>query len=155
MLIGRHYQNAYVTRDMARAIDRVRAAGEVRLESTWEGEQPVMTPDGPAVMHNKLAFLWIGDLQVELIEPVSGLPDLYAPGLPEAADGAVRFHHVCMRVPDWDVFKRSVAAQDLPVVMEGEAGPLRFLYLDGRERYGHYLEYTCMPEEMWLATGGR
>lgn len=50
-----------------------------------------------------------------------------------------------------DMFRAAVDRQDLPVVMERDLGPekLRFLYLDGRKMFGHYLEYTCMPDAIW------
>jgi len=28
-------------------------------------------------------------------------------------------------------------------------GGLKFLYLDARKVFGHYIEYTWMPEPMW------
>ena len=34
--------------------------------------------------------------------------------------------------------------------LTGEAeGGLKFLYLDARKVFGHYIEYTWMPEPMW------
>ena len=41
--------------------------------------------------------------------------------------------------------------QDLPVVMERDMGGdnLKFLYLDGRAKFGHYLEYTWMTDAQW------
>ena len=65
--------------------------------------------------------------------------------------GLLHFHHICMRVPEWEPFRAAVAAQDLPVVLEraGEGDLLKFLYLDGREFCGHYLEYVWMSDERW------
>jgi hypothetical protein len=56
-----------------------------------------------------------------------------------------------MRVPDWAEFRASVDKQDLPLVFERDlgAGELKFLYLDGREQFGHYLEYTWMSDAAW------
>lgn len=154
MIEGHHYQNAYVTRDLARAVDAFQARADVRFKAGYEGPMPVTTAaDGPGTMECKLAFLWVGDLQYEFIEPVSGAVDIYRHALPD--DDRLVFHHVAMRVPDWADFRARVAQQSLPVVQHGEAGPLTFLYLDARPQLGHYLEYTCMPDQMWRAQGGR
>jgi hypothetical protein len=63
----------------------------------------------------------------------------------------MRFHHICLRVDDWDAFRKRVAEQELPVAFERASGPgkLSFLYLDARKSFGHYLEYTCMPDAIW------
>ncbi len=51
----------------------------------------------------------------------------------------------------------SVDAQDLPVVLERaiEGDLLKFLYLDGRDFCGHYLEYVWATDERWVQMGGR
>lgn len=153
MILGQHYQNAYVTRDIQKAMADFRSHANVRTESCYEGPVPVRTPEGSVMMHNKIGFMWVEDLQYEFIEPVSGLEHIYAQALPEG-DG-IAFHHVCMRVEDWNGLKRQLEAQSLPVPFEGEAGPLKFLYVDARPWCGHFIEYTWMPDEMWTASGGR
>ncbi len=153
MLIGRHYQNAYVTRDLDAARIKLKARADIRHESSFEGSIAIKTLSGDATMENKLAFLWIGDLQIELIQPIGGLVDFYREFLP--ADDRLAFHHSCMRVDDWEDFRAKVDTQPYPLVFEGSSGPLRFLYLDAREDLGHYLEYTNMPDIMWEGMGGR
>jgi len=153
MLEGRHYQNAYVTRDIGKAIDAFRARADVRKLIEYEGTTAVMTPSGPGTQTNKLAFIWVGDLQYELIQPVSGSVEVYREGLP--ADDAPRFHHICMRIDHWDDFRARVDRQSLPVVLEGGGDSLKFLYLDARAFLGHYLEYTWMIDERWAQLGGR
>ena len=103
---------------------------------------------------SKLAFIWIGDLQYELIEVVDDQTGIY--GNWKDNGGLLHFHHVCMRVPEWEPFRAAVAEQNLPVVLErANAGDeLKFLYLDGREFCGHYLEYTWMSDAMWHRLGG-
>lgn len=152
MLEGYHYQNAYVTRDMERWIDVFQQRAKVDRLLRYEGSTEVMTPTGPAIQTNKLAFIWVGDLQYELIEPVSGDVSLYRDALP--ADGALQFHHICMRVDDWDDFRARVDDQPYPIVIEGGNDKLRFLYLDARPFLGHYLEYTWMTDERWGQLGG-
>jgi hypothetical protein len=153
MLRGRHFQNAYVTRDIEKAAAAFKARGDVAETHVFEVEVEVATPAGRGPIRNKLAFIWIDDLQIELIQPVSGLVDLYTDWLP--ADDGLRFHHICQRVDDWDALKREVAAQPLPIVQEGGHDQLKFLYLDARSTMGHYLEYTWMTPAMWARLGGR
>ena len=153
MIEGRHFQNAYLTRNLRSAIELFEARADIRKLLQFEATTEVMTPSGPGICTNKLAFIWIGDFQYELIEPVSGSVTLYLEQLP--ADDSLRFHHVCMRVDDWSEFRARVDRQPYPVAIEGGNDALRFLYLDAREFLGHYLEYVWMTPERWTQVGGR
>jgi hypothetical protein len=153
MLEGKHYQNAYITRDIeqAAASFRTRAGfGDVRI---FEAEIEVTTPAGRGMAKNKLSFIWVNNLQYELIEPIAGLVDIYRDALPK--DDSLRFHHICMRVDSWPEFRAKVTQQRYPVVLEGGNDMLRFLYLDARDFLGHYLEYTWMTPERWAQIGGQ
>ncbi|HTV96048.1 MAG TPA: VOC family protein [Steroidobacteraceae bacterium] len=153
MLEGRHYQNAYITRDIDRAVESFRNRAGVRDARVFEAAVEVQTPAGRGMAVSKLAFIWIDDLQYELIEPVRGLVDIYRDALP--ADDSLKFHHICMRVGDWHDFRARVEARRSPVVLEGGSEQLRFLYIDARDFLGHYLEYTWMTPERWTQLGGR
>lgn len=154
MLEGHHYQNAYVTRDIEKWVSVFQQRAKVDRILRHEGVTTVMTPNGPASQSSKLAFIWVGDLQYELIQPTGGDVTLYADGLP--ADDGLSFHHVCMRVPDWDDFRARVDRQPYPIAIEraGTGDALRFLYLDARPFLGHYLEYVWMTDETWARMGG-
>jgi len=152
MIEGYHYQNAYVTRNIDKWVDVFSTRAKVDKVLRYEGTTPVMTPAGPSTQTSKLAFIWVGDLQYELIQPVDGAVDIYRNGLP-AGDG-LAFHHICMRVDNWDDFRRRVSEQSFPVVLERGGDALKFLYLDAREFLGHYLEYTWMTDDMWKRMGG-
>jgi hypothetical protein len=117
-----------------------------------EVQQPVDTPNGEFVNHIRLCFIWIGDVQYELIQAITDPLGVYANAPSNGAP--IRFHQVCYRVPDWAGFRARVDKQDLPLVMERDMGgdSLKFLYLDGRSRYGHYLEYTWMTDAAWEQT---
>jgi hypothetical protein len=154
MLQGHHYQIAYVTRDIAKALADFReASGGAEPSVYYEGETSLETPSGNGIAKLKLALIWVGDVQYEFIEPISGLVDVYRDGLP-AGDG-VAFHHIAMRVDDWDGFRAEVDRQPWPVVHEGGHDLFRFLYLDARAVLGHYVEYVWMTPEMWEQVGGR
>ena len=153
MVLDNIFQIAYVTRNIDTAMANFRAQADIRTEVYYEGEVPVKTPAGPAISHVKLAFMWVGDFQYELIQPISGLEHIYNPALPE--DDSLGFHHTCVRVDDWDSFRRDVEKQPYPIAFEGGNGPNYFLYLDARKTVGHYLEYAYLPDEIWKMSGGR
>lgn len=153
IIIGDHFQNAYVTRDLDKAVADFRKLADIRSEYFWDGELTVDTPDGTDSMSVKLALIWVENLQYEFIQPISGMEHIYIQALRD--DDQLAFHHVCMRVDDWDALHRQLAEQPYPIVFEGAAGPSKFLYVDARPYCGHFLEYSMMPPEMWAATGGR
>jgi Glyoxalase/Bleomycin resistance protein/Dioxygenase superfamily len=154
MICGHHYQNAYVCPDIEAAIEAFTRRADISRVTPFEVEQQLRTPRGMKRVATKLAFIWVGSLQYELIEVIADESGIYA----NHADhgGLMHFHHSCMRVPDWQLFRAAVSAQDLDVVLErANAGDaLNFLYLDGRSFCGHYLEYTWMTDAMWLRLGG-
>ncbi len=153
MLEGRHYQNAYITRNMDKALELFRTRFNVEEPRSFEVTVEVETPAGRGMATNRLAFIWIDNLQYELIQPISGLVDVYSDALP--ADDSLKFHHICMRVDNWESFRANVERQRYPVVLEGGSDALRFLYLDARDSLGHYLEYVWMTPERWGQLGGR
>jgi hypothetical protein len=149
MLEGRHYQNAYVCDDLEAGIELFRGRGLAKEPVIIPVDQSVDTPEEPKRQKGRICFIWIGELQYELIEMEIDEVGLYA----NAKDngGPLRFHHICMRVEDWNAFRARVDEQPLPVAMERDLGgdTLKFLYLDSRSVFGHYLEFTWMPEAMW------
>lgn len=155
MITGRHYQNAYVTRNVDKAVAEFRERADVR--SIMEIEVPVQlwTPQGEGVGVQKLAFVWVEDLNFELIQPKDGETlKIYRDALPD--DDRLVFHHVCHVVDDWDELMGKVAEQPYPIVLKGGTpGMLQFCYLDTRPWLGHYLEYVWMRPERWAAMGGR
>lgn len=153
MLLENHYQNAYVTRDIEQALSLFRARYGVADAGYFRAEVAVTTPHGTGIAVNKVAFIWIGKLQYELIEPVSGPVDLFREALPEQG---LRLHHICMRSFDWGATLAEVERRKLPVVLRGDsASGLSFLYADARDTLGHYLEFASVPPAVWTAMGGR
>ena len=149
ILEGWHYQNAYVCDDIEAAIAQFRTHTGIGKVAIHDVDQMISTPSGPKRVASHLAFIWIGDLQYELIQIVADETGIYAHCQPNG--GPLRFHHICMRVDDWDSFRAKVDHQSLPVVMERaiEGDLLKFLYLDARETLGHYLEYIWTTDERW------
>jgi hypothetical protein len=151
MFLCNHYQNAYVTADVDRAVDLLRSQFGVEDVLRMDAVQRMRTPDGEGDVTLKLAFAWIGALQYELIQPVSGPAGIYSRAV--VADQPMRFHHVAMRTEDLDTVRSESERLGRPVVVVGSSGPVRFLYVDARDTLGHYLEYMSAPPEFWTAMG--
>lgn len=153
MLEGLHYQNAYVCDDIEAGIDLFRGRGLTREPIIIPVDQVVSTPQGPKRQKGRICFIWIGELQYELIENEIDEVGLYANCA--AGEGPLRFHHICFRVDDWADFRACVDQQEFPIAMErdlgedGDPNMLKFLYLDARNVFGHYIEYTWMPQDQW------
>ncbi len=155
MIVGRHYQNAYVTRNVDKAVAQFRERADVRAIHEIELPVHIWTQQGEGTGVQKLAFVWVEDLNYELIEPKEGdVLAIYRDALP--TDDRLAFHHVCHVVDDWDALMAQVAQQPYPIVLKGGTpGKLQFLYLDTRAWLGHYTEYVWMVPERWAAMGGR
>jgi hypothetical protein len=149
MIEGELFQLGYVCDDLEEAIAQFRGRGMTHEPRIMEIEQPVDTADGEVVNKLRLCFVWIGEIQYELIQPLEDPLGVYANA--QSNGGPLRLHQLCYRVKDWADFRARVDRQDLPVVMERDGGgdSLKFLYLDGRSRFGHYLEYTWMTDAAW------
>src|SRR3546814_9706020 len=75
--------------DIEQALDIFRTRYGVQDARFFQAETEVWTPQGSGIAVNKIAFIWIGELQYELIEPVSGPVELYRDAVPEQG---LRFH---------------------------------------------------------------
>jgi hypothetical protein len=98
MLEGRHYQNAYVTRNLERAVAEFTARADARSVATFEATTEVLTGEGHKSQTLKMAFVWVNDLQYEFIEPVTEAVPVFSTWLPDGDEP--RFHHSCARVDD-------------------------------------------------------
>jgi hypothetical protein len=155
MITGHHWQNAYMCDDIEAAIALFRNRADIGDIPVLDVEQSLWTPAGMKRVVSRLAFIWIDDLQFELIQSVKDETGIYSNYKDNG--GPLHFHHVCARIPDWEPFRAAIAQQELPVVLERaiEGDALKFLYLDGRSFCGHYLEYLWATDERWIQMGGR
>ena len=95
-------------------------------------------------LHVSLGYA--GDLQLELIEPVSGpgihreFLDAHGPGL----------HHVCFAVDDVDAACAAADAAGVPVLMRGSMmdGEIEFAYVDGSAGGAPYVELARIGPQM-------
>lgn len=82
----------------------------------------------------------MGDLNLEIIRPLSGAVDMYrdvvVPGAPAT------FHHFALRVESWDVAEAARDSLDLPWKTRGYTPDVcDFGYVDLRPALGHYIEF--------------
>ena len=140
MLGGRYFHKGYVTRDLARAMESLTSLYGMR----WE----ILEASSEA-MAMKLALGWHDNLEIELIEPLSGQVDFYREML--GPDHTPRLHHTGILVDDWERLESDIAERGLPVITSGDLGEIKFAYVDMRAALGHYVEYMWMSEPMWAA----
>ena len=154
MFLQGHYQNAYVTHDLDRAMALLTDRYGVGDWIVFEPDMQLKTPTGVKASSVRAALAWAGGLQIELIEPVSGFLDHYLPYLPaDRADPTPRMHHVAVRREELAAMRKEIDRLGLPLAFEGEAPGLVFIYLDARESLGHYFEYVWATPEGWEMTG--
>ena len=89
----------------------------------------------PTEAQAKLAFLPLGQVTIELIEPV-GKPSTWHDGLA----GRSKVHHVAFHVADADQATRRLQDQGLDLVQTGDFTGGRYVYLDATAQLGTILE---------------
>ena len=96
------------------------------------------------VAHVSMAYA--GDLQLELIQPVSG-ESIYTEFLDAGGPG---LHHVCFEADDLDAAVAEAEAAGMPVVQEGSMahGAIRFAYVDGSAGGAPYIELVTLSTDM-------
>ncbi len=154
MFLKGHYQNAYVTHDLARTMDMFSERYGLTGYNTFELEMMMRTPDGEQPQAVKVASAWAGWLQIELIEPVSGFIEPFVNLLPEdKSDPVPRLHHISLRRESLAEIDSECEALGLPFVCEGGIPDLIYRYLDARSTLGHYLEYVWASPAGWEMVG--
>lgn len=154
MFLQGHYQNAYVTHDLGRAMELISARYGVTDYLTFDPEMAVQTASGEQMQKVKVAATWVGGLQIELIEPVSGFIDPFLAYLPaDKSDAVPRFHHISLRRESLEEIRAECDQLGLPLVCEGGIPDLVFRYLDARGTLGHYLEYVWASDAGWQMVG--
>lgn len=154
MSLQGHYQNAYVSHDLDRAMERIAKRHSVTGFNPIDVPMILKTPSGERPAHFRVALGWAGPLQIELIQPVSGYVDAYTAYLPaDKLDPSPRLHHVAVRRNDLAAMRQEIERLRLPIVFEGESPDLFCALLDARETLGHYLEYVWATPVGWEMVG--
>ena len=148
-LLAQFFQHAYVTNDMQRAKAQFADRWGVRSFLEFDSALELQTPRGNESAQLRIALAFVGDLQIELIEPLGGAgAQIYRQVLPPNGY-KVTWHHFAYRLPQgvdaWRMFRSRVGTADYPLAIEGhvssEYGAVRFVYLDTYSELGHYSEY--------------
>jgi len=148
------FQNAYVTRDLDRAIALCGPAMGIGGFMAMDYELPLRTAEGERTIGLRVATGWVGAIQVELIQPVSGHVAPYVGGLPADPDDFVpRFHHVAVRRDDPVALANEVAALGLPVIFETGGNGIASTFVDATARFGHPIEFVCADVAGWELLG--
>ena len=146
-----HYQMGYVTNDIDRAYDIfINDYGLTKAFMMKDAGGMQRFPAGPEYASMHLFTGWIGNLHYEIIQPVSGKTDLYSDFLPKSGFGIV-FHHfgyeVAAPIERWESLREELYATKKVAVESPEETPLKAIYIDERERLGHYHEYVWFPPD--------
>ena len=148
------FQNAYVTHDLDRAIELCGPAMGIGDFVAMDYELALRTPAGEKAIRLRVATGWIGAMQVELIQPVSGYVDSYVGGLPDdPADFVPRWHHLAVRRDDPEALRGEVGALGLPVIFETGGNGIASTFVDATSCMGHPIEFVCAAPEGWALLG--
>jgi len=90
-----------------------------------------------------LALAYWGDIQIELIRPENGAPSIYT-GDYAATEG---LHHVCILTEDIAAARQTCDAQGAEVVIEGNFGTSKVIYVDPGQGTGHLVEILQQDQD--------
>ena len=149
-----HFQNAYVTHNLDKALAGIdQRFGKIDW-IVFEPDMVLKTPSGDKDSSVRAALGWHQGHQLEVIQPVKGYLDHYLPALPaDPNDATPRFHHIAVRRDDEVAMRAEIAQLGLPLLFEGSVPGLVFIYLDARESLGHCFEYIWASPEGWEMQG--
>lgn len=154
MALQGHYQNAYVTHDLDRAMALTGPLFGLGPFSAFDVEMALKTPSGEKASRVRVATAWAGALQVELIQPMSGYIDPYLHALPADPNDAVpRLHHIAMRRDDPQAMRREAEGMGLPIAFESESVGIGCIFVDTRARLGHLIEFVTATDAGWEMLG--
>lgn len=137
-LFQRHFQSSYVVRDVMAVIELWRERYGLTQWHMLEG----------STLAGRIALAYAGDVMIELIEPRSGGPAVYATHLPDDRTGA-RFHHFGYLFDTLDDYRAARAAvRDAGIACPlegGREGMVDYCYADMTASLGHYCELVHVP----------
>lgn len=153
---GDLFQLGYVTRDMDEALAHCR--NELGLDGFHQSQSsaPVLASGRVQELQLRSACLNLGRNQIELIQPISGPIEAYTDAIDLNAR-IINFHHVAIAVRGaYSAFERvrsEVAASGDPVAFTHppdapDEPTVAFMYVDTRERIGHYTEYLWWADRL-------
>jgi catechol 2,3-dioxygenase-like lactoylglutathione lyase family enzyme len=117
-----------------------------RLPGITFGADTTLLRGAPVEFTAHISLGYAGDLQLELIQPVSG-PTIHAEFLEAHGPG---LHHVCFEVDDLAAACSAAEAAGLEVLMRGSMmdGEIEFAYVDGSAAGAPYVELARVGPQM-------
>lgn len=116
-----------------------------RLPDVEFGPQTCRFRGEPSDFSAHISLSYLGDLQLEIIEPVRG-PSIYTEFLDRGGPG---LHHICFEPDDFDAALNTARSAGLEVIQDGQmAGSMRFAYLDGAAAGVPYTEIVEISDDM-------
>jgi len=108
---------------------------EIMITDTYERAQTEYNGK-PSNARAKLAFFHLGQVDLELIEPV-GKPSTWQDQLDEHGDS---LHHIAFEIEGMSAKVAYLGAKGLPLVQRGEYPGGRYAYINGNAQLGAILE---------------
>jgi len=149
------FQFGYVTNNIEQAIDNLKKHyGIKNFLDAGMIPSNIKLADG-SIANNELhlAFAYVGDQQVELIQPLKDESGFYSNALKNSdanGDFEILLHHLGCRfheIEQWHAFKQQLNPIEHSVAFENEGGNMHYLYTDERKMLGHFLEYMWLDDE--------
>ncbi len=144
------FQVAYVTSDLDRACGEL---GALYGASRFQVNRGAEIETGSGLARADFALAFVGEQQIEIIQPSGGADSTYRDALPRGTY-ATRLHHFGQLITEashWDTVQAAVLSSGLATPVRGtfcyEGVPLmHYLYADARQQLGHYLEFMYRTE---------
>jgi Glyoxalase/Bleomycin resistance protein/Dioxygenase superfamily len=136
LLLAEHFQMAYVTSDMERALDLFKTRFGIQKFSRLEGQMPT----GGQI---RAEFAWVGTIMYELICASGPGSDLYMDCLPRDDEFHVKHHHLgflLRRREQWDAVMLKARQSGWAIPYRNDNPLVEVCFVDVPE-LGHYLEY--------------
>jgi hypothetical protein len=140
------FQIAYVTNDLRRAVSVLQSEEGVAQLAIFDDFTLDVEGGRTAVINVALGY--VGETQLEIIEPVSGEVDLYRTWLPE--EFALRHHHFCHRldsVEELEALQATYEQGGYAIPLSASLGETRLFYADTTAVLDHYQEYAWIDSE--------
>jgi hypothetical protein len=138
LLHNDHFQVAYVTNDVERAVEVFRRRFGVRAFRENDNELPGGTKVG-------VRSVWIGAMMYEICYGAGPGMELYTDWAPPGGDFVLRFHHFGYLIPDeaaWAALERQIEQGGWTVRTRSDIpGFFRGCYVEAPE-LGHFLEFV-------------
>ena len=108
-----------------------------KIITTEPGDEVQMTYRGaPSNAQAKLAFFNLGQVQLELIEPLGGA-STWQETLDRKGEG---MHHIAFWVEDMQQSADFLKTQNVPLIQRGDMGEGQYAYFDAEHSHGITLE---------------